>query len=188
MQIKILKDIKTESLLIYVRSVLEDLTNQLENNKYKIDLKNPEISAEIKKNIYFLHNNLEKSVLTQKELARKLISTKDEKNRYKALAFYYNTLLQEIQASLKEGNHWIPEHIVFSLLCEWVIEEEKPISSFTFLNDVDYIKLLSFYEEPKSTKEYRKNLLKMYKISSSMIEKLKDSKFKNNKPKKSKVK
>jgi len=188
MQIKILKDVKTESLLIYIKSVLEDLTKKLENDRYKIDLKNEKINDEIKKNIYFLYTNLQKSVFTQTELSSKLKLIKDGKNRYKSLAYYYNTLIKQKNSFTDEIDHWIPEHIIFSLLCEWVIEEEKSTSSFEFLNNIDYVKILSFYEEMGSTKQYRKDLLKMYKVSNSMIKQLKDSKYKSSKVLKSKVK
>lgn len=180
MRTKLLRDIKTESLLIYIRSILEELINQIENNRYKIDLKDDQVSAEIQKNIFFLYNNLQKSVLSPKELGIKIVTSNNEITKYNAIAFYYNNMLKEIQSSLKEGDHWIPEQVIFSLLSEWVLEEEKPTIGFPFLEKIDYIKLLSFYEKPKANEEYKKNLLKMYRISGSMIKKLKSSKFRSN--------
>jgi hypothetical protein len=96
-----------------------------------------------------------------------------------ALVFYYNALVKQIESHLIEGALWIPEQIILSLLSEWILEEEKCIDFYPFLKNFDYLRLLSFYEMD--------NISKMYKISSSMIDKLKNSKYKINTTRKSKV-
>ena len=107
-----------------------------------------------------------------------------------ALVFYYNALVKQIESHLIEGALWIPEQIILSLLSEWILEEEKCIDFYPFLKNFDYLKLLSFYEMARNNEQnphLKDNISKMYKISSSMIDKLKNSKYKINTTRKSKV-
>ena len=107
-----------------------------------------------------------------------------------ALVFYYNTIVKQIETQLVEGELWIPEQIVLSLLSEWVLEEEKSTIFYTFLNDFDYLRLLSYYETARNNEKninLRENIIRMYQISSSMIKRLKNSKYKINSSRKSKM-
>ena len=77
-----------------------------------------------------------------------------------------------------------------SLLSEWILEEEKSIIFYSFLKDIDYLKLLAFYEKARNNEKnsnLKQNIIKMYQISSSMIKKLKYSKYKINHTRKSKM-
>lgn len=70
--------------------------------------------------------------------------------------------------------------IVIALLSEWIIEEEKSTFFYPFLKELDYIDLISRYDNAKIglDKDKREIVLNMYKISSSLVEKLKNTKFK----------
>ena len=78
------------------------------------------------------------------------------------------------------------ELIVIALLSEWIIEEEKSIYFYPFLKDLDYLDLINRYDNSKIglDKEKKKVILNMYKISSTLIEKLKNAKYKVNRNKK----
>ncbi len=61
---------------------------------------------------------------------------------------------------------------------------------YTFLNDFDYLRLLSYYETARNNEKninLRENIIRMYQISSSMIKRLKNSKYKINSSRKSKM-
>ena len=107
-----------------------------------------------------------------------------------ALIFYYNTIVKQIETQLLEGDLWIPEQIVLALLSEWILEEEKSMIFYSFLNNFDYLKLLGYYEIARNNEKntnLRGNIIKMYQISSSMIKRLKNSKYKINSSRKSKM-
>ena len=107
-----------------------------------------------------------------------------------ALVFYYNTLVKQIETQLVEGELWIPEQIILALLSEWVLEEEKSIIFYSFLKEFDYVKLLGLYELARNNEKnpnLKSNIKKMYQISSLMIKKLKNSKYKINSTRKSKL-
>lgn len=194
--IKLLRDIKTDALLIYIKTVIEELLENIKNEKYKIDLGYEEFNKEIEKNIVELNTKLDKTIINAYELKSFMAYQQLKQSNHKllpndeALVFYYNTIVKQIETQLVEGELWIPEQIVLSLLSEWVLEEEKSTIFYTFLNDFDYLKLLGYYEiarnnEKKTSLKY--NIIKMYQISSAMIKRLKNSKYKINSSRKSKM-
>jgi len=194
--IKLLRDIKTDALLIYIKTVIEELLENIKNETYKIDLGYENFNKEIEKNIIELNTKLDKTIINAYELKSFMAyqQTKQVNNKLlpndEALVFYYNTIVKQIETQLKEGELWIPEQIILALLSEWVVEEEKSTIFYTFLNDFDYLRLLSYYETARNNEKninLRENIIRMYQISSSMIKRLKNSKYKINSSRKSKM-
>lgn len=191
-KVKLLREIKTDALLIYIRSVLEELIAKIEKNEYSINLGYSEFNEEIKKNILFLLAKLQQSVLNANEL-KEIISNEQLKRPNKrllpddeALILYYNTLVRQIETVLCDGQPWIPEQVIFALLSEWILEENKSTYFYPFLNEINYLKLLGFYEQIAKEEietDIKANVLKMYDIASEMIKKLKNSKYKMNRRK-----
>ena len=194
--IKLLRDIKTDALLIYIKTVIEELLENIKNETYKIDLGYENFNKKIEENIIELNIKLDKTIINAYELKSFMAYQQMKQTNHKllpndeALVFYYNTIVKQIETQLKEGELWIPEQIVLALLCEWVLEEEKSTIFYTFLNDFDYLRLLSYYETPRNNEKninLRENIIRMYQISSSMIKRLKNSKYKINSSRKSKM-
>lgn len=195
-KIKLLRDVKTDALLIYIKTVIEELLENIKNEKYKIDLGNKEFNNEIFENISKLNDKLSFSIINAYEL-KAFVSYQQLKNRKnkllpndEALVFYYNSIVKEIESKLDNGELWIPEQIILSLLSEWILEEEKSIEFYPFLKEFNYLKLLGFYETARNfekNQQLKENITKMYKISSSMIKRLKNTKYKINNSRKSKV-
>ena len=195
-KIKLLRDIKTDALLIYIKTVIEELLENIKNETYKIDLGYQEFNNEIEENIRKLNEELSLTIINAYEL-KAFISYQQVKNRNQkllpndeALIFYYNSLVKQIETQLLSGELWIPEQIILSLLSEWILEEEKSNEFYHFLKEFNYLKLLSYYEiarNNENNKLLKENINKMYKISSSMIKKLKTSKYKINNTRKSKA-
>lgn len=194
--IKLLRDIKTDALLIYIKTVIEELLENIKNETYKIDLGYENFNKEIEENIIELNIKLDKTIINAYELKSFMAYQQMKQTNHKllpndeALVFYYNTIVKQIETQLKEGELWIPEQIVLALLCEWVLEEEKSTIFYTFLNDFDYLRLLSYYETARNNEKninLRENIIRMYQISSSMIKRLKNSKYKINSSRKSKM-
>lgn len=195
-KIKLLRDVKTDALLIYIKTVIEELLENIKNEIYRIDLGYAEFNKEIEENIYKLNSSLTNKTINAYEL-KAFVSYEQIKHKNsklypnnEALVFYYNSLVKQIETKLVEGDIWIPEQIVLSLLSEWILEENKSTTYYTFLKDFDYLKLLSYYESARNNEKstlLRENIITMYKISSSMIKKLKNSKYKVNPTRKSKM-
>lgn len=184
----LLRDIKTEALLVFCRTTLEDYFNQIDKLGYFFQLGNKEdnefTTSELKK----LLNNLQDTVINFSYL-RSLIQNSSKNyssiaiiKREEPLIFYYDSLVKEIEKSLENGSFWIPELVVICLLSEWIIEEEKSTFFYPYLKEFDYISLLNCYDKAKIDldKEKKEIIMSMYKISSKLIEKLKKVEYKVN--------
>lgn len=188
----LLRDVKTEALLVFIRTTLEDYFKQIENSSYYFELGSKEDNQFVFNELKKLLEKLQDTVINSSYL-RSLIENAPKHQSLKALAkkeeplmVYYDSLIKTIERLLTNGSSWIPELIVISLLSEWIIEEEKSTYFYPFLKDLDYIDLINRYDNAKIglDKEKKEIMLNMYKISSTLIEKLKNTKYKVSKNKK----
>lgn len=192
----LLRDIKTEALLVFIRTTLEDSFSQIEQNGYNFKMNT-------QKDNEFVYNSLKKLLLDLQETVvnslylRSLIASAQKNPTLKILAkkeeplmVYYDCIVKNIELKLDNGKKWIPELMVICLLSEWIIEEEKSLHLYPFLANTDYLKILSLYEElkPLSTKEEKETIFDMYKLSSHLISKLKTATYKINTKRKTKRK
>ena len=188
----LLRDIKTEALLVFIRTTLEDYFRQIENESNYFELGSKEDNQFVYNELKKLLEKLQDTVINSSYLrslienAPKHPSLKVLAKREEPLMVYYDSLVKTIERLLKDGNSWIPELIVIALLSEWIIEEEKSTYFYPFLNDINYLDLLSRYDNAKIglDKDKKEIMLNMYKISSTLIEKLKNTKYKVSKNKK----
>ena len=188
----LLRDVKTEALLVFIRTTLEDYFKQIENSSYYFELGSKEDNQFVFNELKKLLEKLQDTVINSSYL-RSLIENAPKHQSLKALAkkeeplmVYYDSLVKTIERLLTNGSSWIPELIVISLLSEWIIEEEKSTYFYPFLKDLDYIDLIIRYDNAKIglDKDNKEIMLNMYKISSTLIEKLKNTKYKVSKNKK----
>ena len=185
---KLLRDIKTEALLVFVRTTLEDYFYQIEKGSCFFKLSNKDDMEYVYNNLRKLLDYLEDSVINSSYL-RSLIENANKNASLRLLAkkeehlmVYYDSLVKSIERQLPNGTFWIPELIVICLLSEWIVEEEKSIYFYPFLKDFDYIDLINRYEVIKKDLEVDKKevILNMFIISTKLIEKLKKVDFKFN--------
>ena len=188
----LLRDVKTEALLVFVRTTLEDYFRQIENKSNYFELGSKEDNQFVYNELKKLLEKLQDTVINSSYL-RSLIENAPKHPSLKVLAkkeeplmVYYDSLVKTIERLLTNGSSWIPELIVISLLSEWIIEEEKSTYFYHFLKDLDYIDLINRYDNAKIglDKDKKEIMLNMYKISSTLIEKLKNTKYKVSKNKK----
>lgn len=188
----LLRDVKTEALLVFIRTTLEDYFKQIENSSYYFELGSKEDNQFVFNELKKLLEKLQDTVINSSYL-RSLIENAPKHPSLKVLAkkeeplmVYYDSLVKTIERLLTNGSSWIPELIVISLLSEWIIEEEKSTYFYPFLKDLDYIDLINRYDNAKIglDKDKKEIMLNMYKISSTLIEKLKNTKYKVSKNKK----
>ena len=185
---KLLRDIKTEALLVFIRTTLEQSFYQIDNVGYNFLLGNDEDNQYVYATLRKLLVELEDTVINSSYL-RSLIENAHKNATLKILAkkeeplmVYYDTLVKTIESCLANGSFWIPELVVVALLSEWLIEEEKTTYFYPYLKDIDYIDLITRYDNSKKDLDNDKKeiIMNMYKISSKLIEKLKKSEYKIN--------
>jgi hypothetical protein len=193
----LLRDVKTEALLVFVRTTLEDYFNQIEKTGYYFQLGTEEDNNFVSTKLKELLESLQDTVINSSYL-RSLIENATKNPSLKVIAkkeeplmVYYDSLVKEIERLLKNGSFWIPELVVISLLSEWIIEEEKTAYFYPYLKNIDYLDLINRYDNSKKDldEEKREIIMNMYKISSKLIERLKKAEYKiNTKRKKTKRK
>ena len=128
---KLLRDVKTEALLVFIRTTLEQSFYQIDNIGYSFELGNDKDKELVYSSLKKLLEQLQDTVINSTYL-RSLIENSHKNATLKLLAkkeeplmIYYDTLIKTIEVCLPNGSSWIPELVVISLLSEWIIEEEK---------------------------------------------------------------
>ena len=182
-----LEDIKTKALLVFIRATLEQNFSEVENMiGYSFILGNEEDNKFIHDVLKELFVKLKHTVVSSIYL-KNLLENSNKNPTATILAkkeapimFYYSILVRTIELSLKDGTPWIPELIVVALLSEWLLEEENSIHLYPYLNDFDYVDILSRYDNCRKILEDDKKaiIMNMYKVSSKLISQLKKSEYK----------
>ena len=185
---KLLRDIKTEALLVFIRTTLEQSFYQIDNIGYSFELGNDKDKELVYSSLKKLLEQLQDTVINSTYL-RSLIENAHKNATLKLLAkkeeplmIYYDTLVKTIEVCLPNGSFWIPELVVISLLSEWIIEEEKTAYFYPYLKDMNYLDLINRYDNSKKdlNNEKKDIMMDMYKLSSKLIEKLKKVEYKIN--------
>ena len=185
---KLLRDIKTEALLVFIRTTLEQSFYQIDNIGYSFELGNDKDKELVYSSLKKLLEQLQDTVINSTYL-RSLIENAHKNATLKLLAkkeeplmIYYDTLIKTIEVCLPNGSSWIPELVVISLLSEWIIEEEKTAYFYPYLKDMNYLDLINRYDNSKKdlNNEKKDIMMDMYKLSSKLIEKLKKAEYKIN--------
>lgn len=172
---------KTIALLIYIRSTLEQLFSLLEKKEYALSLLSKEDAEIVTDILKELLSNLKNSEIMNDKIFRNTVSNAPVFNPYyDELVQYYNSIVSKIEENIHNGDLWIPEQFILSLLSEWLLEE-KHTQYFPYLNDINYIELLSKFEKVnlEENKEYRSKVSEMYLISTKVIKILKAKKYKS---------
>ena len=185
---KLLRDVKTEALLVFVRTTLEESFYQIDTVGYNFKLGNEEDNTVVYSSLKKLLDELQDTVVnstylrslidnSHKNITLKMLAKKEE-----PLMVYYDSLVSTMELSLKNGSSWIPELLVISLLSEWIIEEEKTSYFYPYLKDINYLDLITRYDNSKKDLDDEKKeiMMNMYKISSKLIERLKKVEYKIN--------
>jgi len=171
---------KTEALLIYIRSILEELFYKIENEDYIFNLITQDDSEIILEDLKEL---LQLIIINDIKNAKILQESFEHKNTTYSMYIdeliqYYNSIVLEIEKNIKNGDLWIPEQFILALLSEWILEE-KHIQHYSFLSKFDYLFLLSKFENINKSdhKEYKEKVSQMFKIAGKTIDSLKNKKF-----------
>lgn len=188
---KLLREQKTEALLVFIRTTLEQHFRTLKEQKeQKVEFGTKEDTQYIQSCLEKLLFSLQDCVVNASYL-QSLIENSG-KNRAidvillkeKPMMVYYDSIVKSIEKNLPQGSSWIPELMVLALLSQWILEEEKSTYLYPFLNDIDYIDLLARFDKAKQNERSKKDVvLGMYKLSTSLIESLKNSSYKQYKTK-----
>ena len=188
---KLLREQKTEALLVFIRTILEESFDENEI----LHIASNQDAKIIKDILVNLLKKLQQHVVNATYLQYVKFNANKNKKLYiifnieAPLIYYYNILSKNIINIIPPGEIWIPEQLILCLLSEWVLEQEKSTIAYPFLNDINYIDLLSIFDktifEVKEIDINRyqienKVIRHMYDISNKLIIKLNKATYKLN--------
>jgi len=184
---KLLREQKTEALLVFIRTTLEQHFKLIENNDLTFtNFGSQEDTEYIYKELNKLLKYLQDSVVNTSYLHSLIENSGKSKVlsmlalKEKPMMIYYDSIAKTIAKNLSSGTSWIPELMVVCLLSQWIIEEEKSTYLYPFLNDFDYLNLMDKFDKAKQneSEEKKEVVFNMYKLSATLIESLKKSSYK----------
>lgn len=181
-----LREMKSEAVLVFC-GTLFDLTEEnnqsssiFEDEKFKNEAK------EIKNCIDNLKAQINSQIIKEENFGY-LIKNRTKKEVYPLfvkelpLIYYTEVLHLCLNEQMKDKQKWIPEFLIFALLCDWFIEQNNSTKLFSFVENFDYCKILSIYEKVslQSKSSVKQTVNDMYKLSLDLSSKLKKAKFTN---------
>ena len=190
---KLIRDVKTEALLVFARTALERFFAKNENVEL-MKIGSIEDTKKIYKSLWDLKEKLE-DVVVNVEYLLNLVQTAKRYAPLKKLAkyeepliTYYDAMAKRIEFHIPKERVFMPEFLVLCTLNHWVIEEEKSVTLYPFLKDFDFLSLIEKYEVAALDKnEDKKNIVDIHRVSTDLIETLKKTKYKFNKDRVSKT-
>ncbi|MEW6552231.1 MAG: hypothetical protein AB1389_08910 [Campylobacterota bacterium] len=186
----LLRDVKTEALLVFIRTTLEQFFKEMEKGSVSIQMGSTEEQETITFVLQSLLSHLQDTIISSATLRQFAYNSRPNKamviliKQELPLLHYYDSIVKQIQISLKQGENWIPEQLCLALLSEWILEEEKSIDIFPYLKDIDYINVLSIYDKVKleikqEGKIHNAQVISnMYNVASVIIQRLKNTRYK----------
>lgn len=185
---KLLREVKTEALLVFIRTTLEDYLEKVRSNQIVFCIGSQEENIYINELLKELLYHLQECVVSSsylrslianihKNAALKMVAKQEE-----PLMVYYDAIIKSLENNLESGRYWMPELVVIALLSEWIIEEEKSVYLYPFLAKIDYVGLIEIYDKAKINLDTQKKeiIMNMYKLSSQLINNLKETHYKVN--------
>lgn len=194
---KLLREQKTEALLVFVRTTLEQYFKIMDDEKTNYaEFGTKEDTQYIYNKLNKLFKYLQKHVVNASYIQALIANSSNSRAlsilalKEKPMILYYNSLAKTIERKLPKGSNWIPELMVVCLLSEWILEEAKSTYLYPFLNDFNYLELMNKFEKSKldTMKDKKEVIINMYQLSTFLIDSLKKStsKIKSKKNKRNK--
>jgi len=193
---RLLRDVKTEALLVFSRTALERFFQRVDANDWQPIVGTDDDTIYIYDTLRDLKDKLQECVVNVDYLMNLVQSSKKHPELRSLAKFeeplitYYDVMAKKVEINIPTDQvWWIPELIVVCTLSHWIIEEEKSILLYPFLNDIDYNKLIEKFEiyGQGLEKDKKSIIVNMHKISAEIIEKLQNTRYKVNKQRVSKT-
>ncbi len=191
----LLRDVKTEALLVFARTALERYFSQLDKaNMNTVAETDPEASYVYDTLKKFL-GQLQESVVNADYLinvvhnANQHPAFKVLKKQEEPLMEYYDIMAQKVRSHFDGKFVYLPVFLVVSVLAEWVLGEEKSTHIYPFLDEVDFLELIGKFEDNRKHfyHDDKCKISEIHELSFKIIEKLKNHKYKATKNRVSKT-
>lgn len=191
----LLRDVKTEALLVFSRTALERYFDQIDAQGGYPKLGSEEDTRFVYDTLRRLRDQLQFHVVNVDYL---IVAVKGAENypqfrliaKYEEpLVWYYNVMAKRIVSYFSDTTSFIPEFLIVCMLNHWIHEEEKSIHWYPFLKEIDFATLIDVFESNREIIEQHKEgvISELFNVAIGMVEKLKTEKYKANTQRVSKV-
>ena len=183
---QLLREVKTEALLVFARTALERYFERLDEIDYEPTVGTDEDSVYIYETLKGLRDDLQKCVVNVDYLINIVqgVAHYPQLNKIyqqeMPLIEYYDVMARKVSTYYADKPAFIPEFLVIAVLSNWIDEEEKSIALYPFLEKIDFLELMSRFEQNRDyfQKDGECKLSEIYDLSDRIVKKLKEKKFK----------
>lgn len=190
-----LRDVKTEALLVFCRTALERYFAKVDEANYKATVGSNADTDYVYNTLRSLLEKLQDSVVNVDYFIDlvQLASTNPLFNKIakseEALINYYDAMAKVTQTHYQDKPAYLPEFLVICILENWIGGGEHSTHLYPFLNEIDFLELMSKFEE---NREYFKNgdactVKEIHQLSDKITHNLQEYKYKVNKKRVSKT-
>jgi len=189
-----LRDVKTEALLVLVRTALERYFAELSKIEAKEVVEVDENAKYVYTTLQELLTQLQKHIVNVDYLIN-LVNHASQRPQLRALykveeplINYYDIMAQQVKSHFDGKHVYLPVFLVICVLSGWIQGEEKSTHLFPFLEGIDFLELMGKFEEKREdfNSDGTCRITDIHELSFKMIEKLKSHKYKVNKSRVSK--
>ena len=185
---QLLRDVKTEALLVFARTALERYFQRLDEIEYKPTVGTDDDSVYIYSTLRTLRDDLQTCVVNVDYLldvvsgANKHLQLQLLHHQELPLIGYYDVMARKVSDYYADKPAFIPEFLVICVLSDWIMEEEKSVELYPFLKEIDFLELMSKFESNRDyfQKDGECKLSEIQNLSLRITAKLKEKKFKTN--------
>jgi hypothetical protein len=181
----LLREIKSEALLVFCRRLLAFTKLNKENAKDIFS------SSELQKEALFVEQKIEKltfyfelHIVGVDYFEHIVKNYKEGKNKKlfrqeKPLIYYYDELIIGLENYMENKTTWIPELLIFIILSQWFVEENNSMKLYYFLQEYDFNSIIGMYEKISfgNNTESKETVLDMYRLSDALVKRLQTAKL-----------
>jgi hypothetical protein len=185
----LLRDVKTEALLVFARTALERYFTKLDESNIEPIIGNNEETIYIYSTLRTLLARLQECVVNVDylinlvQVTKKYPKLKALTEKEQPLIAYYDTMAQKVSSHYQEKPAYLAEFLVICVIAEWILGEEKSTHMYPFLNEIDFLELIGKFENNRHSccLDDKCKISEIQELSFKIVEKLKNYKYKVNK-------
>lgn len=182
----LLRDVKTEALLVFTRTALERYFTKLDESNIEPVIGTNEETTYVYSTLRKLLVQLQECVVNVDYLINLVQFTKKYPKlkalieKEQPLIAYYDVMAQKVSSHYEEKPAYLAEFLVISVIAEWILGEEKSTHLYPFLNEIDFLELIAKFE---NNRKYcyiddKCKITEIQELSFKIVEKLKNFHFK----------
>lgn len=191
----LLRDVKTEALLVFARTALERYFAQLDEAKMESASETDDEAVYVYNTLREFLTKLQECVVNVDYLINLVQGAKHHSElkilvkKEEPLMDYYDIMAQKVRSHFDGKFVYLPVFLVVSVLAEWILGEEKSTHIYPFLDEIDFLELIGKFEDNRKHfyQDETCKISEIHELSFKVIEKLKNHKYKANKTRVSKT-